>query len=124
LADFLVGEVISSSVTGLNLTGSHFWIEEYMRILKMTNNPTKSDRVHNALALANCVQRRRQNLGMSVERAADLAGMQVSEWCALEAGRVPDTLDVLRAVADTLELGYLQLSFLAEMSQYNQVNPV
>ena len=54
---------------------------------------------------------------MSVERAADLAGMQVSEWCALEAGWVPNTLDVLRAVADTLELGYLQLSFLAEISQ-------
>jgi hypothetical protein len=95
-----------------------------MSIMKMTNTPTKSDRIHNALALANTVQRRRQNLQMSVERAADLAGMQVSEWCALEAGWVPDALDVLRAVADTLELGYLQLSFLAEMSEYNQIDPV
>ena len=85
---------------------------------------TKSDRVHNALALANTVQRRRQNLQTSVERAADLAGMQVSEWCALETGWVPDTLGILRAVADTLELGYVQLSFLAEISESSQIKPV
>jgi hypothetical protein len=95
-----------------------------MSITKMTNKPTKSDRIQAALALANCVQRRRQNLGMSIERAADLAGMRVSEWCALETGWVPDTLGILQAVAGTLELGYLQLSFLAEMSQYNQITPV
>lgn len=88
-----------------------------MSIAKSSNQTMKSNRIQNALALANTVQRRRENLGMSVERAADLAGMQVSEWCALEAGWVPNTLDVLRAVADTLELGYLQLSFLAEISQ-------
>jgi hypothetical protein len=60
---------------------------------------------------------------MSVERAAGLAGMQVSEWCALEAGWVPHTPGVLRAVADTLELGYSQLSFLAEISEFNQIDP-
>jgi hypothetical protein len=37
---------------------------------------------------------------------------------------VPDSFCVLRAVADTLELGYLQLSFLAEISEYNQAKPV
>jgi predicted transcriptional regulator len=68
----------------------------------MTNKPTKSGRI--LVALANCVQLRRQNLGMSIERAADLAGMRVSEWCALETGWVPDTLGILRAVAGTLEL--------------------
>jgi transcriptional regulator with XRE-family HTH domain len=91
---------------------------------KPTNKTVKSNRTEASLTLAKCVQRRRENLGMSVERAADLAGMKVSEWCALEAGWVPDAFDVLRAVADTLELGYLQLSFLAEISQYNQINPV
>jgi len=93
-------------------------------MLKMTNIPTKSDRIQAALALANCVQRRRQNLGMSIECAADLAGMRVSEWCALETGWVPDTLGILRAVADTLELGYVQLSFLAEISESSQIKPV
>jgi len=86
-------------------------------------NPTKKSN-RNALALAKTVQRRRENLHMSIERAADLAGMQFSEWFAIEAGWVPDTVDVLRAVADTLNLGYLQLAFLAEMSQYNQIKPV
>ena len=94
-----------------------------MSMTKMTHNPTKSTRIQAALSLANTVQRRRQNLGMSVERAADLAGIQVSEWCALEAGWVPGTPGVLRAVADTLELGYSQLSFLAEISEFNQIDP-
>ena len=61
-----------------------------MSIMKSTNKTVKSNRIQNALALASMVQRRRQNLGMSVERAADLSGHKVSEWCALEAGWVPD----------------------------------
>ena len=74
------------------------------------------------MALASTVQRRRQNLGMSVGRR-DLCGLQVSEWCALETGWVPDKC-VLSAVAQTLDVGYLQLSFLAEVSRYNQIKPV
>jgi transcriptional regulator with XRE-family HTH domain len=88
-----------------------------MSITKLTDNPMKPCRFHHAFSLGNTVQRRRLNLGMSVERAADLAGMEVSQWCALEAGWVPNTLCILRAVADTLELNALQLSFLAEISQ-------
>lgn len=88
-----------------------------MSMTKLTANPMKSCRFHHNFSLGNTVQRRRMSLGMSVERTADLAGMQVSEWCALEDGWVPDTLCILRAVADTLELNALQLSFLAEISQ-------
>ena len=100
-----------------------FRSNEYISITKIANN-AKSNRIEAFLTLAKCVQRRRENLGMSIERATDLAGMQVSQWCALEAGWVPDTLGVLCAVAETLELGYLQLSFLAEISQDNQIKPV
>jgi hypothetical protein len=95
-----------------------------MSMCKSTNKTGKSNRIEASLTLAKCVQRRRENLGMSVDRAADLAGMKVSEWCALEAGWVPDNSCVLHAVAETLDLGYLQLSFLAEISQDNQINPV
>lgn len=95
-----------------------------MSIMKSTNKTVKSNRIHNALALASMVRRRRQNLGMSVERAADLSGLQVSEWCALESGWVPDQFCFLSAIAQTLDLGYLQLSFLAEVSRYNQIKPV
>jgi transcriptional regulator with XRE-family HTH domain len=93
-----------------------------MSILK-SGKSMKSGRIQNALALANTIQRRRQNLQMSVERAADLAGMTVSQWFALEGGWVPG-FDVLRAIAETLELGYMQLTFLAEVSKYNQSKPV
>jgi len=95
-----------------------------MSIMKSTNKTTKSNRIHNALRLANTVQRRRQNLEMSVERAADLSGLQVSEWRALETGWVPDQFCVLSAIAQTLDVNYLQLSFLAEVSRYNQIKPV
>jgi hypothetical protein len=95
-----------------------------MSMTELANPTKKSDRIQAALALANCVQRRRQNLGMSIERAADLSGMQVFEWCALEAGWVPDSFCVLRAVAELLGLGWLQLSFLAEISEFNRSNPV
>jgi hypothetical protein len=94
-----------------------------MSMIKSSNS-VKSDRIEASLTLAECVQRRRENLQMSVERAAELAGMQVSEWRALEAGWVPDGFNVLRSVAETLELGYIQLTFLAEISQFNQINPV
>jgi len=93
-----------------------------MSILK-SGKSMKSGRIQNALALAYTIQRRRQNLQMSVERAADLAGMTVSQWFALEGGWVPG-FDVLRAIAETLELGYMQLTFLAEVSKYNQSKPV
>jgi predicted transcriptional regulator len=92
--------------------------------INKSSNSMKSDRIHNALVLANTVQCRRENLGMSIERAADLAGMTVSQWFALEGGWVPTSFDFLRAVAETLELGYMQLTFLAEISEYNQINPV
>ena len=91
-----------------------------MSMRRTSSKSTKSDRAQNALTLAKTVQRRRENLGMSIERAADLAGMTVSQWFALESGWVPGSFDVLRAVAETLELGYMQLTFLAEISSNNQ----
>jgi transcriptional regulator with XRE-family HTH domain len=41
---------------------------------------------------------------MSVEEAAGLSGMTVSEWMAIEDGHVPQDLDRLRAISATLEL--------------------
>jgi hypothetical protein len=53
----------------------------------------------------------RQSLGLSVERAALLAGMEASEWLAIEAGRIPEP-EQLRPMADTLELGFQRLAQL------------
>ena len=74
-----------------------------------------------AFLLASYIRRRRQALAMSVERAAELAGMKTSDWCVLEAGWVPEgESKLLQAVARTLEIGYSQLSFIAELNRYNQ----
>ena len=74
-----------------------------------------------ALLLARCIRHRRGELGLSIERAAELSGIVSSEWCALEAGWVPDNESgLLRAIAGTLESGYLNLLFIAEVSRYNQ----
>ena len=74
-----------------------------------------------ALLLAHCIRHRRGELGLSIERAAELSGIVSAEWCALEAGWIPDNESgLLRAIAGTLESGYLNLWFIAEVSRYNQ----
>ena len=84
-----------------------------------------SDRAHLAFLLASCVRRRRQQLGLSLERAAELSGMQISEWCALEAGWVPEQQsNLLHAIAGTLEACYLHAAFIAEISREHQSHPV
>lgn len=84
-----------------------------------TTSPAERNRL--AFLIASYVRRHRQALAMSVERAAELAGMKTSEWSVLEAGWVPqDEPKLLQAIARTLEIGYLQLLFIAEVSRYNQ----
>ena len=83
-------------------------------------NVSAAERIDMAMLLARSVRRRREQLGLSVQRAAELSGMVVSDWYALEAGWVPDDESQLRAVAGALETGYLNLSFIAEISRYNQ----
>ena len=48
-----------------------------------------------------CVEKTREAAGRSVEEAAHLAGMEASEWSAVEAGFVPDPAK-LRPMADAL----------------------
>ena len=56
----------------------------------------------------------RQSLGLSVMQAAELAGMETTDWLAIEAGRLPE-LSQLRPMADTLELKVEQLAVLDRM---------
>jgi transcriptional regulator with XRE-family HTH domain len=55
------------------------------------------------------IQEARNNAGLSVEEAAHLAGMEVSEWVAMEEGCVPQTTDQLHSIAGTLEISYDRL---------------
>ena len=47
--------------------------------------------------------------GLSVVDAARLAGMEFSEWAAIEEGHVPEDTDRLHAMADAMEIGYDKL---------------
>ena len=42
------------------------------------------------------IQEARKNARLSIEEAARLSGMEVSEWAAIEDGYVPQTTDQLR----------------------------
>jgi hypothetical protein len=78
-----------------------------------------------ALLLASCVRRRREDLGLSVERAAQLTGIEISQWHALETGWVPNLESgLLEAIAETLEACLPHVFFIAEVSGAFQPLPV
>ena len=60
---------------------------------------------------------------MSVEFAARLAGLADSEWCALEAGWIPEERADQWAIGEVLEVSTEQISFLVAVSLYNQSPP-
>jgi transcriptional regulator with XRE-family HTH domain len=57
--------------------------------------------------------KRREELGMTLARAAELSGPELSEWCALESGWIPEDMNTIRAIAGTLRIDWKDLSFLA-----------
>ena len=59
-----------------------------------------------------CVGKTREAAGRSVEETAHLAGMETSQWAAIESGFVPDPAK-LRPMADALEIGYDKIAMLA-----------
>ena len=54
----------------------------------------------------------REKNAFSVEQAASLAGMEPSEWLAVEAGRVPENAEQLRSMAGALGFSNAQLGTL------------
>jgi transcriptional regulator with XRE-family HTH domain len=77
------------------------------------------------LLFASCVRRRRGELGLSIERAAKLTGLELSQWYALEAGWVPNLESgLLEAIAGTLEVSFPCVLFVADVSSAFQPLPV
>ena len=72
-----------------------------------------------ASALGRYIRRRRTELGMTIEQAAKLAGLELSGWMALEAGWIPEDRE-LSPVAEVLEVGVLQLAFMALVARCNR----
>ena len=52
------------------------------------------------------IQEARKSARLSIEEAARLAGMESSEWMAIEDGYVPQETDRLRAMAAALEVSF------------------
>ncbi len=84
-------------------------------IMSQITSPTRraADRLWQASALARYTRKRRAQLGLTVEEAAELSGMKLCDWAAMESGWVPENHDVIRAVAETLETGWPDLELLA-----------
>lgn len=62
-----------------------------------------------------CIKVTRMAGGRSAEETAHLAGMETSEWLAIEAGRVPETAAELRSMAGALECGFERIANLARL---------
>ena len=61
------------------------------------------------------IQVSRERAGLSIEEAARSAGMETSEWDAIEAGHVPLELNRLHAMADAMSIRYDMLANLAAL---------
>lgn len=96
--------------------------------MSMTKNPSILDAVDFDAqpirwdnALTRYTRRRRQKLGLSQERAAELAGLELSQWRALESGWAPDDMGTIQAIAATLKTSWSDYSFLALMAECQQM---
>jgi hypothetical protein len=65
-----------------------------------------------ANALARYSKKRRAELGLSVEQAAELAGMQLCQWAAMEDGWLPSERSMVRAIAETLCVHWADLNMM------------
>ena len=64
-----------------------------------------------------CIEKTREAGDRSIEQAAHLAGMEASEWAAIEAGYVPTEAAQLRSMAGALECGYDRIATMAVLCQ-------
>jgi transcriptional regulator with XRE-family HTH domain len=60
-----------------------------------------------------CIEKIRESKCQSLEETATLAGMESSEWSAIEAGHVPGDQAQLQSMAGALECHYDQIVNLA-----------
>jgi hypothetical protein len=61
------------------------------------------------------IQAGREKLGRAVEEIAPLAGMELAEWSAVEAGTVPGTAVQLRSMAAALQFSNAQLATIVQL---------
>lgn len=94
----------------------------------MLMNETRStrraeSRSRAAHSLARYVRARRLEIEASVAEAAELAGVEVVQWCAMEAGSwLPPNRPVQRAIADVLGVCTSQISIMTFVAAANQAH--
>ncbi len=79
-------------------------------------NPSAPDRVFYTHLFARLVRDRRRKVGLSVDRAAELAGITSSQWVSIEAGWVPQDHKLIRTIAAALEVRATELQVASIMS--------
>ena len=63
---------------------------------------------------------RREQLGLSIARAAELSGLDLAQWWSLEDGWIPKESNMLRSIAATLEVRWSEYSVLAFLARCHQ----
>ena len=87
-------------------------------------NPSAPDRVHYTHLFARLVRDRRRELCLTVVRAAELTGVTMSEWVALEAGWIPADHQQICTISETLQVRTSELTFASVLSRCAQEEAV
>lgn len=85
-----------------------------------TSAAQEIDRTGWDFVLARATRHRREQLGLTIEAAAELAGLQSSEWASLEDCWVPWDMDTLDAIAATLQVSHGDFHGLAAIVRIHQ----
>ena len=73
-----------------------------------------------ALVLANYLLRRRTELNLTIDQAADRAGITSDEWSSFERGSVPPQTGLtIDALADAIEASPVGIWMLTCVAEYN-----
>ena len=76
---------------------------------------------HDRYMFGHSVQARRQELGLSVFEAAELSGMTLYQWAAVEEGVwVPESRNQIRSMAGTLQASGMEMILVASLSAWAQ----
>jgi len=78
-----------------------------------TTAATEADHIWWATAIARYTRTRRGQLDLTIDQAAELSGLEVSQWIAIEDGWVPEKRATLQAVATTLQVIWSDFAFVA-----------
>lgn len=88
-----------------------------MNVANVQSDPFSTQRINQqrkwfwAGVFADGIRKAREATGRSIEETAKLAGMETSEWEAIEAAFIlPQTEDRMQAMAGALEVDFIRLA--------------